>query len=206
MRGQRLTLRTFTGDRIIGPFFAPPFHARARCTNVPPLVTIQRNTGTQAISRTCQTVLRTSISIVAKGCKVGEAPGPRAKNLPGDTLTLKENHPPLLNRQHNTTQHTSSLNTANTLREYQGPAKDHTYTHTPTSLTHVIQTQGNTPLFQQPSALCHAPYEHAWQHFAHAVIANYFNPGRRGQSREDVPECACLGLVFDQEQSIQKEA
>ena len=78
----------------------------------------------------------------------------------------------------------------------------YTYTHIypHANITHpLIQTQGNTPLFQQPSALCHAPYEHAWQHFAHAVIANYFNPGRRGQSQEDVPECACLGLVFDQD-------
>ena len=70
----------------------------------------------------------------------------------------------------------------------------------------LIQTQGSTPLFQQPSALCHAPYEHAWQHFAHAVIANYSNPGRHGQSQEDVPESESHRLVFDQEQSIQEEA
>ena len=49
-------------------------------------------------------------------------------------------------------------------------------------------------------------YEHAWQHFAHAVIANYSDPCRQGQSQEDVPECDCHRLVFDQEQSIQEEA
>ena len=75
------------------------------------------------------------------------------------------------------------------------------------NITHpLIQTQGNTPLFQQPSALCHAPYEHAWQHFAHAVIANYSNPCRHGQSQGDVPERESPRLVFDQEQAIQEEA
>ena len=51
---------------------------------------------------------------------------------------------------------------SNTLRTSPGPffvlpfSHTYTYTHTPTSLTHMIQTQGNTSLFQQRSALCYA--------------------------------------------------
>ena len=92
---QRLTMRTFPG-----PFFVPrSTHARARTT----ITHHDMNTGTQAISEICQRVSRSSISGSAVSFKVGEAPGPRAKNLP------RNSHPFI---------HHSII------RRYQGPTKD----------------------------------------------------------------------------------